>query len=188
MAYTSNDVANQAVQLMGDNQPPVSGQAPAFDTSTAGVALSKLYAPCVRTVAKQFGWDFARSTVTLNLSGNPPPPDFAYEYVYPSGVEIWQLLPSTIPDANNPIPVDWVVANNVYNGAQVRVIWSNLPSAVARFNNAPIESAWDDLFREAVVRLLASELATALSSKPDTAQTYLQSGGAFETLGEGRNG
>jgi len=39
-----------------------------------------------------------------------------------------------------------------------------------------------------VVRALASELAMALFGKPDVAQMYLESGAAFESIGEGRSG
>ena len=186
---TSNDIANQAILYIGDNQPPVTGQAPSFDTSPAGVALSKIYTPCVQTVARQFGWDFARNTVSLVATGNTPPFPFTYEYGYPSnGVEVWQLVPPSLADPNDPLPVNWVVANNIVNSAQTRVIQTNLANASAVYNNVPNENSWDSLFRETVVRLLASELAIALDGKPDTAQSYLESGSAFESLGETRSG
>lgn len=190
MAITSNDIANQAIQYIGDNNTPaVTGQAPTFDTNPSGIALRKIYAPCVRTVAKQFGWDFARNTVALAATGNAAPFPWAFEYAYPAmGVEVWQLAPATLADPNNPLPVNWDVANAVVNFTQVRVIHTNQAAALAIYNNAPIESAWDDLFREAVVRLLASELAMAVAGKPDTSQSMLQSGGAFETIGESRAG
>jgi hypothetical protein len=187
MAVTSNDVANEAIQLIGDNQPPVTGQAPNFDSSTAGIALSKLYGPCVQTVGRQFAWDMARQTIALTLSGNTAPFPWSFEYLYPTnGIEVWQVHPSTSPDVNNPLPVNWNVANNVIGGQQQRVVWCNLATAYVTYNNNPNENTWDSLFREAVVRLLASELAMALAGKPDAAEMYLQSGGAFETVGESR--
>jgi len=187
MAVTSNEIANQAIQLIGDNQPAVTGQAPNFDTSTAGIALSKLYIPCVRTVGRKFGWDFARSQFTLALSGNAPPVGWAYEYVYPAfGVEVWQLLPAAITDPNNPLPVRWSVGNNEVGGTQTKVIWSNLANALCNYNNAPSEATWDPGFRESVVRLLASELAMAIAGKPDTMQTLTETFGAFEGIAESR--
>lgn len=184
---TSNDIANQAISLIGDNTPPVQGFAPTFDSSPAGQQLQNLYVPCVRTVARQFGWDFARSDAALTPSGNTAPWPWAYEYGYPTGtVEIWQILPATTIDPNNPLPVRWNVGNAVVSGAQSRVIWTNQQTAVAVLNNMPNESTWDDLFREAVVRLLASELSIALFGKPDQAEAYLNSGAAFEQVGESR--
>lgn len=188
MAVTSNTIANQAVSLASDNIPAVSGFAPTFDGSAAGLALQNLYVPCVRTVARQFEYDFARSVATLALSGNPAPFPWTYEYVYPIGtVELWQLLPAASSDPNNPLPLTWNVGNAVVAGAQSRVIWSNQQNAQAVLNNMPNEATWDDLFREAVVRLLASELSSALFGKVDQAEAYLQSGAAFEQVAEGRS-
>lgn len=185
---TSNDIVNQAVQLIGNNQPPVVGNAPNFDSSPTGVAAAKLYAPCVQTVARQFGWDFARHTVALVVTGNVAPFPWSFEYSYPqNAVQVWQLMPATLSDMNNPLPTTWVVANAVVGAAQTRVIHTNVPAAQAVYNNNPSENSWDALFREAVVRLLASELAMAIAGRPETAQGLLESGGAFESAGEGRD-
>lgn len=191
MAIDSNAVANQALQDLGGNMPAVQGQAPTFDNSTAGKALQRLYTPTVQTVARQFGWDFARCLVALALTGNAAPLGYSFEYAYPSnGVEVWQLMPrvADIPDPNNPLPVNWNVGNTLVAGVQTKVIWSNLANAQAVYNNAPAESVWDPLFREAVVRLLTSVLAMAIAGKPDVAEAYLQSGAAFEAIGETRSG
>ncbi len=187
MAFTSNDVANQALNLVGDNIPPVQGLAPNFDSSAAGLALAQLYAPCYQTVAKEFGWDFARNVFTLVTTGNTPPTGWAYEYAYPAAaIEVMQVQPPTQSDPNNPLPQNWLVGNTLVSGTQTKVIWSNLAAAEAVINNAPSEATWDVGFREAMVRLLASELAMALYGRPDTAESFLQSGGAFETIAEGR--
>lgn len=188
MTVTSNDIANQALQLIGDNTPPVSGNSPTWDGSPAGIALSKLYAPCVAAIARQFGWDFGRNTVTLALSGNTAPFPYTYEYLYPgNGVQIWQISPGALTDKNNPLPIQWATGNALVSSVQTKVIWTNQASAQAVYNNNPSEATWDTLFREAVVRLLASELAGALPARPDTAQSLLESATAFETAGEARD-
>jgi hypothetical protein len=186
MAADSNDIANQAIMVMGDNQPPVTGKYPTFDNSTAGLALQKLYGAVVRTVARQFGWDFARQTVALALSGNVAPLGWLFEYLYPGIVELWQIQPGTITDANNPLPQNWSVGNVLVAGLPTKVIWSNLANAVGTYNSNPSEAVWDPLFREAVVRLLASELSMAIGGRPDLGQALLETGGAFESIGEGR--
>jgi uncharacterized protein YraI len=188
LALSSNDIANQAIQLIGDNQPPISGVAPNFDSSPAGLACSKLYSGCVATVARQFGWDFSRNTANLAASGGAAPFPWSVEYSYPAnGVQVLQLQPTTIADANNPLPVNWVVANNTVAGNQVKVIHANSAGLQAVYTNAPTEATWDPLFRESVVRLLASELAMALFGRPDTAQALIESGQAFESIGETRD-
>jgi hypothetical protein len=187
MAANSNDIVNEAIQLIGDNQPLVTGNAPGFDSSPAGVAASKLYTPCVRTVARQFGWDFARNTVSLTLSGNPAPNGWAYEYLYPSnGVELWQIQNPVHTDPNNPLPVNWNVCNTLVANVQTKVIQCSIANALGIYNNAPSEATWDPLFRETVVRLLSSELAMALEGRPDTAAAMLESAGRFEQVAENR--
>jgi len=187
MPATSNDVANEAILIAADDQPPVTGQFPGFDNSTAGIALQKLYGPTVRTVQRQWGWDASRNTVLLSLSGNAALLGYLYEYLYPSnGIQVWQLMPQTLADANNPLPQNWDVGNNLVGVVTTKVIWSNLQNAMATYNNNPSEAVWDSLFRESVVRLLASNLAIAIGGRPDLAQAGLETSGAFESIGEGR--
>lgn len=186
MSVTSTDIVNQALLLIGGNQEPVTGTAPSFDDSAVGKAAAILYAPCVATVARQFGWDFARNTVTLQLSGNTPPAGWAFQYRYPpSGVEVWDIYPAN-EDQNDPLPYDFNVSNDVVSGSTARVINTNLQDALAVYNNNPNESAWDSLFREEVVRLLASELANAIAGKPDLAQGSIDAYSGFAQIGESR--
>jgi hypothetical protein len=72
------------------------------------------------------------------------------------------------------------------SSVQTKVIWTKQSGLLAVFNNAPAESTWDPGFREAVVRLLASELAMAVRGAPEAMQQLLQSGAAFEVIAEGR--
>jgi hypothetical protein len=189
---TATDIVNQALYLIGDDIPLVTGTAPTFDNSTAGKAAQQLYSLTVNAVGRQFGWDFARNQVTLNPSGNaaPFPMGYTAEYLYPSnGIQVWQLAPDFGGvgfDPNNPAPINWTTGNAVVGGVQRKVIWSSQAIARAIYNNNPTESTWDPLFQQAVVRLLASGMAMAIAGKPDVAQSMLESGSAFESLGESR--
>jgi hypothetical protein len=185
----SSDVLNEALQLIGGNQQLATGSYPTFGPANAPVAIAGnlLYGPCIQTVGRQFEWDFARNTKPLVLSGNVAPYPWSLEYLYPSHcIQVWTLFPATEADPNDPIPVNFVEANAIVNTAQVRVIHTDLANALAVFNNYPREEVWDSLFREAMVRLLASELAMAIAGKPDVAEGALQTFGAFEKLGESR--
>lgn len=189
MAVTSNDIANQAIQLIGDNQPPVTGFAPTFDDSAAGVALQSLYVPTVATVARLWNWDFARKQAALVLSGNAAPLGWLYEYLYPAnGIEVWQLLPAVVTDANNPLPLNWVVGNTLVAATPTKVIWSDTQNVLAVFNSNPVENLWDALFRETMVRTLASALANGIAGRPDAAQILLDTASAFKKAGEMRMG
>lgn len=190
MPLTSTDVVNQAINLIGNDMPPVTGVAPTFDDSTAGKAAQQLYYLAVRAVGRQHTWDFARSWVPLVVSTNPGPfPNgFSNEYRYPvNAVQVWQLTDDfSSGDPNNPAPVNWMVGNALEGVDQIRMIWCNFANARALVNNMPAESMWDPLFQMAVVRLLANAMAMAIAGKPDVAQAMLESGSAFETLGETR--
>lgn len=184
---TDLDIVNQSVYMIGNDIPPVTGVSPTFDDSVAGKAARLLYPLTVRAVGRQFGWDFGRAVVTLALSGNPAPLGYSYEYIYPgNGVQIWQLMPTIFTDLNNPIPVNWTVGNALVNNVQTKVIWSSLQNAQAAYNNNPTVDTWDPIFQQAVVRLLASAMAMAVAGKPDVAAGMLESGGAFEAIGESR--
>lgn len=190
MTTTSTDIVNQAIQLIGDDQPLVTGASPNFDTSVAGKAAKLLYPLAVNAVARQSGWDFARKQATLVPSGNVAPFPLGYlaEYLYPTnGIQLWQVIPAVVSDANNPAPINWTVGNAQVSAVQTKVIWCNEttpPRAI--YNNNPAENLWDALFQQAVVRLLASAMAMAVAGKPDLAQSMLESGSAFEGLGERR--
>lgn len=183
MTVTSTAIVNEALELIGNDGPPVTGVAPNFDSSAAGKAAAQVYQSTVAAVARQHAWDFARQNATLALSGNTAPFPWALEYVYPSNcLQLWQLAPASLVDANDPQPITWVVGNAVVSSVQTRVIWTNLANARAIFNGNPAEATWDSLFRETVTRLLASKLAMALAGKPDTAQGLLETVGSFQQI------
>lgn len=186
-ALSATDIVNRAVQLIGDNQPPVTGTAPNFDTSSAGQAAKYLYPDVVQTVAKRYGWDFSRNTAALAITGTPPP-NWTYQYAYPTnGLEVRQVMPA-VPDSNDPKPVSWTVANATIAGVPTKVVWANEANAVAVFTNQPPEALWDAGFVEAVVRLLASGLAMAVAGRPLTSQGQMDAFESFEREGVTRDG
>lgn len=187
---TPADIVNQAVALIGgfNNTKPVTGSPPNFDGTPIGVAAGVIYAASVQTVGREWGWDFSRNAVALALTGNPSPmPGYAYEYAYPSmGVQVRQVMPNALADANERAPVNWTVANDLVGGAPTKVILTNQVGALAIFSNQPNESLWDPGFTEAVVRFLASKLAMAIEARPDTAKEMLGTSQVFEQVAEAR--
>lgn len=187
MSATS-DVVNEALQQMGgNNQKPVTGSAPDFDTSAAGVAAKYLYNPCVAFVARSFEWDFARFTAALQVSGNVAPDPWDFEYLYPEdAVQVWQVKPPTT-DPNDPLPTTWARGNVLVSGTQTAVLWTDIENAVAVYNNNPSPTIWDPGFRQAVVRLLASEFALGLAGRPGTSQVLLSSAGMMAEIAKARD-
>lgn len=183
---SATDIVNEALLLIGGDQPLVTGSAPNFDNSAAGKAARVLYAPSVRTVGRMFGWDFARKTVALVVTGNLAPAPWALEYGYPTnGIEVWDIFPAA-EDPSDPLPYNFNEGNAVVGGSTVRVLWTNLANALAVYNNNPNESAWSDDFVEAVARFMASKFAAALTGKVDLMQAYLETFGTFEQIAESR--
>lgn len=181
MATTDSDIVNRAIALAGIVSPPVTGTSPTFDSSKAGVAASYLYPAVVQTVARQYGYDFSRNVAALTTTGNSPPLGWTYEYNYPTnGIEVRQVIPASVADANNPTPVRWTVGNATVSASLKRVIWSNTVTASAYFTNQPTPDQWDAGFTEAVVRLLGSEMAQALAGKPETSKMLFDTEQVFQ--------
>jgi hypothetical protein len=102
------------------------------------------------------------------------------------GIEVWQLIPPVLTDPNNPLPQNWSVGNALVSGMPAKVIWSNLASAIAAYANQPGPAVWDPVFRESVVRQLASAMAVAIAGKQDTGNVLLEQAGQFIQAGTGR--
>lgn len=185
---TAAEIVNQAIMLIGDNQAPVTGNAPNFDDSTAGKAARYLYAPTVATVQRKWGWDASRNVVALVKTMQASPVGMgAFEYLYPpNGIQVWQIMPVAVADPYNPLPINWTVGNTLVSAVQKKVIWTDEDNARAVYNNNPGPDLWDAGFREAVVSLLANALAMAVAGKPDAADAMLKRFGAFEGIGETR--
>lgn len=195
MTTNTADIVNEALSLMGNNSPQVTGQAPTFDSSPAGVAAAALYTPCVAAVMRAFEYDFSRTQSALKVSGNGAPFSlgFSFEYLYPAlALEIWQILDPSNMDANNPLPTDWVIGNTIVGTGALavvtKVIWTNIAGALAVYDNNPPPSVWDYTFRDAAVRRLASAFSTALAGRPETAQVMLDSGNLAAALAAQRDG
>lgn len=187
---TSTTIVNRAINLIGGDQKPVTGQWPNFDDSAAGQAANILYQGAVQTAGRKHGFDFSRNQVTLALTANAAPMGYLFEYLYPTnGIQVRQLIPTADAgtDPNDPLPVNWTVGNATVAAAPTKVIWTDLDDALALITNQPPEALWDALFTEEVVRLLASELAQAIEGKPDTAQANLETSAAFGSAGESRD-
>lgn len=189
MPITSTDIVNQALQLIGDNIPLVTGTAPTFDSTPAGTAASQLYYPTVYAVGRKFGFDFSRNVVALAPSGNSPAfPSPPHEYLYPANaLQIRQIAPAAQTDPFNPLPANWIVVNTLVSSVPTKVIQTSIANAQAIITNAPPEGIWDALFEQAVVRTLASGLAMALAGQVQTAITTLEQGGTFENIAEARS-
>jgi hypothetical protein len=175
MASTSQDVANEALSLIGYDGFPISGPAPNFDGSAPGQIAQRTYPYAVAAVGRLNAWSFPRTSAALVVTGNVAPFPWSYEYGFPANcIDVWQLSPTSLVDPNTPLPITWARGISIVSAVQVSVLWSNLSPARAIFNGNPLESTWDPLFRETVVRYLAAEFAVAGLGKPDLMAAYVE--------------
>jgi hypothetical protein len=191
VATTDSDIVNRAIALVGIVSQPISGSIGSFTPAAekAAVAANYLYPSVVQTVARQYGYDFSRNVAALVTTGNTPPIGWTFEYAYPTnGIEVRQVIPPSVTDANNPTPVRWTVGNHAGTASFTKVIWSNTTTASAVFTNQPTPDLWDAGFTEAVVRLLGSEMAMALAGKPETSKMTFETEQMFEQSAQTREG
>ncbi len=201
---TSVDLVNRALEQIGA-QTTIFGFPP-DDNSPAAQAAAVLYAPAVDMVLREGSWDFARKTAILTLlkTANVPPvdtwdatqpvPPWRFEYLYPDDcLYLRYLRPNPVGfrggDGYEPVPVTYTLASDILDVLPpgltnpVKVILTDLESALGIYTIQPPESAWDAIFQEAVVRTLASSFAMSLAGRPDFSKAKLEE--SFQVIGVG---
>ena len=188
---TSTFIANRAAaQIAGEAQ--VAGTWPNF-TGAGNVSTycNILYAGVVNMVARQQDYECFRFVAPLVPTGQTPLAPWSQEFVYPSDcLKVRQVTPQTW-DKNDPQPVEWSVEEHPNaQGAQQKVIGTNVANAQLVYTTSypnVTEAQWDSLFQEAVVRVLASELAMAIGGRPDFEKVLLEQGGQLIQVGAGKD-
>lgn len=177
-AYQSSTaVVNAALEFIA-SQAQITSLA---DGSPSARAANVVYIPTVQLMLRELDPDFARFTAALALSAAvTPPPPWAYEYLYPADcVRLRNVRPpasgpGALADPYDPIPINSNVAFDNISGTPTKVILTNQQNALAVYTtSAVVESDWDSIFADAVVRRLANPLAMALSGRPEFAKEIL---------------
>lgn len=174
------------------------------DGSTAAQTAALIYTPKIQALLRSALWGFARKQAPLSLykslvvgnqiSSNPPPQGFLYEYLWPSDclrmrfiIPTAQMAPPGTPltTAPNAIPPLYTPPTRIPfvdgsdtdpQGNPLRVILSNLPlaQAVYTFDASQLPALWDSLFLTAATSLLGAYFSNSLSR--DRAQMDQQVG------------
>jgi hypothetical protein len=177
---TSVDIVNRALEEIASQ----SQIAALTDQTPEGIAAGDLYSQVVSYLLRQMDPEFARRAAELAVSGGALAYGWSYAFLYPGDcVRLRQIMPATIVP-NDPQPVRWSVQNDA--GLAATVINTNISPAVAVYTSAAVtESDWNSTFTEAVVRMLASELAMPIGGRPDFAKQKLtEAGGILESAGQ----
>lgn len=184
---TAADIVNQALQDIGA-QATVSGNNPAFDGSAMGNYAGILYTPAMLFLLRQQDWEFAFNQEPLVLTGSAAPTPWSFEYVFPDDcVKVRSIYPPAW-DANDPQAVRWSFKAGIVSGVEKRLILCNVQNAALAYTTSTVtENMFTNDFREAFVRLLASELAMAAAGRPDFATKLLEWSGGIASEGPGRD-
>ena len=179
MPVTAVDIVNEALELIG-NQVQITAL---NDGSPAANAATVLYNPTVYLVLREIDPSFARTRKTLSTVVPTIPQPWTYAYAYPTDcVRMRQLSPAPGYNQNDPTPVRVEIDFDPTRG---KIILTNQVSAVGIYTtNAATEDQWDNAFREAVVRRLASPLSMALAGRPDFARELLQEAERYAQMAE----
>lgn len=152
------------------------------DGSPEANAASVVYVPTVQLMLRELDPDFARTTASLVLSAGTPPPPWAFQYAYPDDcIRVRNVRPPTsgtgaLDDPFDPIPIK----SNIAFQSGVKIIMTNQANALAVYTTSSVvESDWDAVFADTLIRRLANPLAMALSGRPDFANTILQQAAAM---------
>lgn len=142
--------------------------------ATAGLTIGVVFASILNASS-----DPALSVATYGVTGGPATITLTFAYKTKGTAGNAYTLAASAATRSGPTLTGGT-------STQQKVIWTNIQDALGTITNQPAVSTWDPLFTESVVRLLASELALALSGKPETSQAQVDLAGAFEKAGEQR--
>jgi len=188
------DVCNLALAEIG-NRSSVSSVFPP-DNSAQAQTAALFFQPKMQMLLRAANWDFARrqlvatqlKAVMINgqVSANPPPQPFLYEYAWPADCLRARFIMPTIPPQAGGVPlttgqavapwagytpstrVPFVVSSDLDNSnppAPIKVILTNLPNAMLVYTAdlSLLPDIWDAQFLAAATATLASYFIQALS-------------------------
>lgn len=187
------DVCNSSLAQIG-SQSTISSITPS-DGSTEANVLALLYQPKIDALFTAAWWNFCRKQATLTLlrqafnpstgqvSTDPPPLPFLFEYAYPEDCLTARFIPRYFvgpaitpplttgnniqfwPPQMSEIPAKFVVGSGLdQQGNQIKVILTNEPLAKLVYS-VRIEdpNLWDSSFYDAAVATLAAWLVNPLN-------------------------
>lgn len=189
MPRSSIDICNEALAQIAEipsAQPITSLSPPAGDSLAAANACSILYQPIYLAILRQYEWDFARLTISLTpVAVDAPSDPWPYAYYYPADcIQLRQVLPASLSDANDPYPVRHAISSG--EGLGKLILTTISPANAVYTSDIADPTLWDWAFAEAMVRALASALALTLAGRPDFSREKMSEAAQFESIAESR--
>lgn len=174
------EVAREALAQIGTRSKIASLD----DGSAEAQYINLLYGPIRDFLLVDGDYDFALTHVGLVAITTPPPFPWAVAYEYPVGAEalrIRQLIPENY-DPLDPRPVEWNIT-----GGTGHFIYASRPIVRALITFRATEDLWDAMFRQSMVRMLASALAFALENRIEASKVKLDEALGFAGIAKLRD-
>lgn len=152
MAFTSVEIASQALKLLGDNAIT------AFtDPGNGAKVMNEIYEQTVESVLSETPWRFAMKKATLVLNASPTPLNqYQYKYDIPADFLAMQTV--------RPTGTDWEIFE--------QEIYSNQDSLDIDYLAKPDESTWPPYFVKLIVYRLCADGAIGVTDKAELNQLF----------------
>lgn len=146
------------------------------DQTNEAMVCRRWFDHAVKYTLEDFNWNFARRRKALALLSATPPSTWTYVYAYPSDCAAARRIDvdgTRTPYAEQRISFE--VAMQEIDGNDVKVIYSDQPSAVLIYTKLITDSAlFDAHYVEALAAYIASKIALPLTTKPALAREWFQ--------------
>lgn len=161
MAYTKLDIANAALDMLGEQ--PVTAVDAASTASPHARTLARQWPFAFDELLRAFPWNWAKTRAALDRAS--PAPLFEWDYAFELPADYITLL--AINETNVGKPGDWW---EIESGMLLTDSCGSEDQALIEYIARPTDSAldafldrMDPLARNALVTLLASKIATAVT-------------------------
>lgn len=153
------------------------------DVSKEARVCRKWYNHTLEHITRDYDWNFSRRYLSLALLASTPPEHWTYTYAYPADCFMLRaLMPPGVRFPVNTQRVLYEVAGESVGDADLRVIYTDQPNAVARYSKKIVNTnLYDSVFSTAFSYLLASFIAMPLTVKPPIADSMRR---AYMSLGQ----
>lgn len=163
---TNVDLVNRSLAEIGTRSQITS----MTDGSQEALYANLLYNGLRDFLLREGDYEFASTPIQPTAIATPSAP-WLYAYAYPADcVRVKQLIPTGY-NLLDPIPVEFNIANS---GGIHAVLTKTQLAFMVYTANSIIETFWDSMFTEAMVRMLASALSFALENRIEASREKLQ--------------
>jgi hypothetical protein len=165
MASSAVEICNRALIFLGVSKTI---QDLENENSKEARVMRQIYDDCRKDVLEAHDWGFARGRKILATSAQEAPSNWAYRYAIPANCIAIRSLVNPVGDDAPPVPFD----TELLDDGETSSIVTDLDEAEAYFTRDITDpNRFTSLFRTALARLIASNVAFAITGKNEQVKT-----------------